>query len=192
MDTGQNAIIPAADELLSLRQVAERLGVGYDRLYGYAGKKGFTEAIGTVKTEGRKGLFYPPLAVARLSYLLKAQDEGKVTPGTAVAYLSDAELIQPFSQNANLPVSQNAIIDVDEINGGILANSHQTPVALLSRLVELAERQSNAPPDDELLTMAQARERYGVPVAILRGLRVTVGKRRYVRRNDVLRFIQEL
>lgn len=55
-----------------------------------------------------------------------------------------------------------------------------------------ALQQRAIPPPDALLTAQEAREAHGLPLPVFRTLRVKVGRRWYVKRSTVLRWLQSL
>ena len=135
---------------------------------------------------------YPAERLPLFYRLAQEHAAGVVTPKTLAARFRS----EFGKRNSD---TENRIADSAQQAGAMVRLSESAPRALdaVERYTVALERHAAAleafpAPDDELLTMAQARERYGVSMSILRGLRVTVGKRRYVRRSDVLRFIQEL
>lgn len=74
-----------------------------------------------------------------------------------------------------------------------VALATQEQMDLLTAAFVEAIRRSLPPPDDQLLSLAEAHEAFPlVPVAVLRSLRLSVGRRQLLRRSDVLRWIQNL
>lgn len=87
--------------------------------------------------------------------------------------------------------TDGALLPVLEVRtSGELTRYGDNAVRLLSEIAETLKQQA-IPPVDKLLSMKQAHEETGLPYAILRGIRVKVGNRLYVRRLDCLRVIQE-
>lgn len=88
--------------------------------------------------------------------------------------------------------TEGTLIPVSESRtSGELTRYGEEMIQLLSEIAETLKNHVQ-PPDDALLTMKAAREQFGVPLSVLRGLRVSVGGRKYVRRRDVLKWIEEL
>jgi len=69
----------------------------------------------------------------------------------------------------------------------------QEQMDLLTSALSEAIRRSLPPPDDQLLSLTEAHEDFPlVPLAVLRSLRLSVGRRQLLRRSDVLRWMQGL
>lgn len=79
-------------------------------------------------------------------------------------------------------------------DGGAIAVTEFRGSEEIRLLAEIAEtlKQRTEPPPDALLTLKQAHAEYGIPLHVLASLRVKVGRRWFVKRSAVLRFIQNL
>lgn len=117
---------------------------------------------------------------------------------TGISLASIAKAVDRLaSDQTHLPGDQMAIFLPG--NGQLTTSVDQTPpvnvqltmtndqIALFAQLVTTVA----PPPDDALLSMKAAHELTGIPYGVLRGLRVEIGKRLYIRRSDALRLIQE-
>lgn len=98
-----------------------------------------------------------------------------------------AAMLRSFLQQR----TSGALVPVSEFRGeGELTKYGDNAIRLLARLVELQEAQP--PPDDALLTPKEASARYGIPGHIVETLRFKIGRRWYVKRSSVLKWIQEI
>ena len=141
-----------ADDLLTLKELSERLGVTYGRLRGFAEVPGVAAYVGAVAVPGVKGVRYLPEAEAQFRRLIAAQDQGLVTPRTAKAHL-ERLLDSPLPAIAERQQPSNAGA------GGAIALLQQPSAhdiaAILDRLVAAQERAA-PPPDDRLVGRDEA------------------------------------
>ena len=96
----------STEDLLTLKDLAERLGVTYGRLRGFAEVPGVAPYVGAVAVPGVKGVRYSPGAEGQFRRLITAQDAGEVTPRTAKAHLQNL-LVAPLSAIAERQQSDN-------------------------------------------------------------------------------------
>ena len=103
-----------------------------------------------------------------------AQPESML-PAAAVSF-SQEQLAMAITQLANLPAAVAQLAAIVETQRAIAESTPATP-----------------PPDDELLTLAEAHRRFGISMATLRTLpRVTDGGRKKVKRSAVRAYLQSL
>lgn len=167
-----NAELSLSDSWYDLTAIAELTQTAYGVLRRYAEQTEVQRAFGAERQAGAKGVRWPESSLSDWHNLAEGHRNGTITPKTVAAYLS--------KQTALVPLSNSGIAPIQQLG--------EDAVSLLHRIAEALERQ---PPADKLLSMKQAHEETGLPYAILRGIRVKVGNRLYVRRLDALRAIQE-
>lgn len=129
---------PSGD-LLTLKEISERLGVAYGRLRGFAETPGVAEYVGAVNVPGVKGVRYPAEAEGQFARLVQAQDAGLVTPKTARAFLASSSVV-PLQQLSNdgdggsiVPLRQSG-------NGDAVAAMERLSDMLAARLPMPADR----------------------------------------------------
>ena len=178
---------PDPTATLTVTELTERLGVTRDRLDGFLKNKEVQIAVGALDLPGVYGKRYTEESLQLLALLIDAQDKKLVTPKTAAAWLANTRREDGAGQDlVSLPnTPQQAVSRTPEIS-----------LPLLAEALTLAVQRGlpSVPPDDELLSMAAARRRYGVPVSVLRGMRVKVGENGLllVKRSKVLAYIEGL
>ncbi len=137
LQQSRNAEQPPAD-LLTLKEISERLGVAYGRLRGFAETPGVAEYVGAVKVAGVKGVRYPAEAEGQFARLVQAQDAGIVTPKTARAFLASAS-VAPLQQLSN-DGDGRVIVPLQQSREG-------TAVAAMERLSDMLSSRLPAPAD---------------------------------------------
>jgi hypothetical protein len=161
------------ETLLTLREVAERLNVPYERLRVYADAEGVKEFVGAQDMPRSKGKGYPESSVAIFAQIMEDAAAKRITPKTIVHHLPTLAIVRSSQSHSQ------AIVPLE------LSDARQ----LIGALFQLV---SNLPPaDDELLTVHQV-------AALLKCAPSTVRKRvkpvlrgRW-RRSDILRWIAAL
>lgn len=147
------------DALLTLKALAEQLGVGYSRLRGFADAPGMSAFLGAVNVPGVKGVRYPPSAEADFRYLIDAQDRGLVTPKTAAAFLRNRTEEPMGSRNAivALPQGSNGMAGGDIVPMPQSGNAAGELLAALEALTAALKQQTKAAaPADRALTREEA------------------------------------
>ena len=141
----------SADDLLTLKDLSERLGVTYGRLRGFAEVPGVAAYVGAVAVPGVKGVRYLPEAEAQFRRLIAAQNQGLVTPRTAKAHL-ERLLDAPgaIAERGQLSNAEGA-----EAVAVLQQSSARDLAAILDRLVSAQER-AGAAPDDRLVGREEA------------------------------------
>ncbi len=114
----------AAENLLTLKQIAEQVGVTYGRLRGFADAPGVKEAVGAVEPPGVKGVRYEPFALDLFRALIAAQDAGETEPKQAAAWLLRRQSGAAEAEGDNSPGDA----PLGEL-GGALAKLASTPVS---------------------------------------------------------------
>ena len=177
---------PAA--LLTMKEIAERLGISYERLRGFTDEASVREAVGAVNVKGVKGYRYPLEALDLFALVIRAQDEKLITPRTAGAWL---KITQREESSAAIVVSS----PLPNERNGIEPLLPTLPVIPPDQAKAFADllRDAWIAAQDNLLTLKQAKEEFpALTIDTIRRLRVQEGKRWFVKRSALLRYIARL
>lgn len=158
---------------LDLTAIAELTQTNYGVLRRYAELPQIQEKFGAERQAGAKGVRWPAASLSDWRNLTEAHAAGTVTPKTVAAYLSQSTSL--------VPLSNRGIASIEQLGGDAI-----------SLLEEIRDALCRETPDNALLTEKQAKEQHGIPRHVFLSLRVRVGRRWYVRRMDVLRWIDAL
>lgn len=142
--------------------------VTYAKLRRFAETEGIGEYLGAVRVDGAKGVRYPATAVAQFEALLRAAEEGAVTPGTAKVWLRNmrqeptGDAIAPLSQSVNGSGS-SAIVPLSQSSNGEpqLALARAAGQAMADALI--AARVVLPASDDRLVTKEEAAQALACP-----------------------------
>lgn len=172
-----------SETLLTVQELADRLGVVYGRVRRFTDIPDVAEVLGGVRVPGQKGLRYPEGAEGLLRSLLEGQEAGLVSPKGAASWIRRLDT-QPGDSLAVMGASGGAIVPLRQSSNSGLA---EAICALVERLPE------SVPLDDRLLTEGQAADLLGMKTARpVHHLGVKVGRYRRYRRSDILRWIAGL
>ena len=159
---GNGLLAPLPDDptsLLTVKEIAERLRVTYDRLRGFADAPGVKTAVGAITVKGVKGVRYPLSALDLFANLIQAQDEGLIEPATAGAWLAKTRRDDPGAAIGVVAPSPN-----DSTLLPVAALNQAQIVALVVGAIKqaaqeiVAERGLIPTPDDCLLTTQQVAD----------------------------------
>jgi hypothetical protein len=188
-ESGEEAPARPGQGYLTLKEMAEALGVGYARLRGFADAPGVKEAVGAVKVPGTKGDRYLPAAQEAFAYLIAAQDENLVTPKTAAAWLKNITA-QSGTNGASGTASSNghhrpsppaelSPAPAGPAFGGVLppalldhlmdpAAASEIPVRMIAAMYELTTAVQAAAPVDPWYTLAGAAKATGLSMRTIK------------------------
>ena len=160
---------------LTVKQLSEQTGMPYDSLAELLRR--YTSTRDLLKPKRERGIWvYPRDQLPQFFEIAKLHKSG-------VSLASIARGLTLAAQEANAIAESNPSVPL----------ATQEQMNLLTAALSEAIRRSLPPPDDQLLSLTEAHEAFPqVPVAVLRSLRLSVGRRQLLRRSDVLRWIQSL
>lgn len=167
----------APTALMSLKDIAEQIGVSYGRLRGFADRKEIQQYCGAVDQPGVKGRRWPPPSAKIFAAIIEAQDAHLVTPQTAAAWIAR----RSADGNAGLQHSNN---------GPMIVGEQAQQLAILSTIRDLLQERT-APPEDSLINAAEAgRILCCSPGRVRHHVRPVLRGR--WRRSDIMRYIAQL
>ena len=162
-------------EHLTVKQLSEQTGMPYDSLAELLRR--YSSARDLLNPKRERGIWvYPGDQLPQFFRIAKLHKSG-------VSLSSIAKGLTLAAQEANVIAESNPPVQL----------ATQEQMNLLTSALSEAIRRSLPPPDDQLLSLTEAHEAFPlVPLAVLRSLRLSVGRRQLLRRSDVLRWIQNL
>jgi hypothetical protein len=183
---------------LTLKQIVELLkddqglSVEYGRLRGFADLDEVRRYVGAYDAPGVKGVRYPRAAVAKFASIIKAQDQGLITPKTVKVWMERlsetpvAAALLRAENGALIPQGGAAEATIVE-----LQRWHNGLSELLERLVATQEERPAPPVEDRLIDAEEAASLLACsPRSVTRY--VPAVRRGVFRRSDVLRYIAGL
>jgi hypothetical protein len=185
--------VPIEGEWYNLKQVAGFIGVGYDRVRGFAESDGIKELLETKPAEGRRATLYSKDSVEIFRALVRAQDEGKVTPRTAAAFLRMAggdTSNGAIAKQPNRTLAQQPNADaIPQMAGTALSPSEVMESIYYGSAVGAEKGTLRA--SERFLSIAEAHREFGVSIGALHKLSFLEGRRRKVRVTQVIEYMEQ-
>jgi hypothetical protein len=185
--------VPVDGGWYNLKEVAGFIGVGYDRVRGFAESDGMKELLETKPAEGRRATLYSKDSVEIFRALVHAQDEGRVTPRTAAAFLRLAggdPSSSAIAKQTNGALAQQPNSDtIQQLAGAALSPSEVMETIYYGSAVGAEKGTLRA--SERFLSIAEAHREFGVSIGALHKLSFLEGRRRKVRVTQVIEYMEQ-
>lgn len=174
------------EELLTLRDIAKRIGVSEEFLRPYANAEGVKDYVKARPKPRSKGVGYPAEAVGIFAQIVEDVQGGRITLKTLPVHLKTLQIVKPSRSREGLEgVIDAAIVEsfrlhlpaLIQVIGESLRlhdSGAEHHAAALKR--HAAALEALPAPDDTIMTLKEAREKTGVPMRVLRTLPRVFGK----------------